>query len=1313
MRHAVRTWLLAAGLPLFFGHAAGCDGSAADLAPQDGPSASPGPAERGAPSGPGASTDPDYGTAPGAPQPTQGDGALGDQATPGKPRSFTRDLGAGFEEEPGLTGEHTYIVHFQDAPLATYAGGVPGLAATSTGGYGKLDARSPSSLAYKSHLLTAQANELRTIESKLGRPVKVTRQYTTAINAVTARLTQDEAKRIARLPGVAFVERDQAVMPDTDRGPLFIGAPGIWDGSAAELPSQGEGITIGTIDSGIAIQVELDGVLTHHPSFDSIGDDGYVHENPLGEGNYLGGCVEHPEWCSNKLIGVYSFLNSQPNPGVDPARPNDDPIWAFKDTSGHGSHVASIAAGNVLFDVAPIDADGNPSSFRFARISGVAPHANLVSYKVCAPSCFFSDIAAAVEQAIEDGIVDVLNQSIGNSGGSPWNSTSAQAFLSARAAGIFVAASAGNDGPGAGTAGRGNSAPWVAGVAALSHDRRFPPKQLNNFTGGANPPPPEISGLALTGGFSGRLVYAGDFPVGNPGEPNFDQPEQCLEPFPAGTFEPDMIVVCDRGTIARVDKGRNVRDGGAGALVLANVAGGSNTVDADPHVIPGINIDIAQGDALRAWLAGGEGHAGTITATNQPVPDPNVADVMAAFSSRGPYNNFDILAPNVAAPGLAIFGAGAQVLFEHPGAPSVPGMFGTIQGTSMASPHVAGSAALLRAVHPEWTDAEILSALMTTGHTVVRKENGVTPATPFEYGGGRVQLPLAASVGLVLDEPAGDFVAANPALGGNPLELNVAALVEDSCISDCTWTRTVRATRGASWTVTGSPFVSVTPSAFTIAEGDTQELTITADVEGMALGTFVFGAVTLTADDPELPVQTMQVVVRPAKSNVGRVLSARATRDAESVTISGLRAIPIADLTVETFGLGRADIEAHELAQDSGNGSPYDDLDDGVTFELVPFPDNAEQFVVETMNSTSPDLDLFVGLDSNGDGLPQANEQVCVAATAATHERCTIEIGGDLVGLPPFWILVQNFRSAVPGGSDTFEISHAAVGPGSDGLAVIGPSGAVPGGQPFEVRLAWDTPMEEGELFYGRASVFADGSLSADAFLGNVDLRLERGPDDVAIVLPERTRAPESMTVTLRVQPNFTAAPRTYDIEVPLPPGTSYIAGSGGTLVGDSVRFSVARLPTTPDAGTVQELTFRVRVAGSSQPGLQLPFEQVNTVDAPDTAAESNVAVTSVQGFTFLGFLPPFTPGSSIPIGTVAPISFELRNAVTKEPIFFTVARAEVRDASGQLVAEGFFSGVFQFVYEFDTTGLSPGPYTITAVLEDDFPYTMTVDLVE
>src|SRR5205085_6714870 len=80
-----------------------------------------------------------------------------------------------------------------------------------------------------------------------------------------------------------------------------------------------------------------------------------------------------------------------------------------------------------------------------------------------------------------------------------------------------------------------------------------------------------------------------------------------------------------------------------------------------------------------------------------------------------------------------------------------------IAGTSMSSPHIAGSAILLKALHPTWTPGQIKSALMTTAWTKVVKENGTTPADAFDYGSGRVNLTVAGDPGLTFDVSAADY----------------------------------------------------------------------------------------------------------------------------------------------------------------------------------------------------------------------------------------------------------------------------------------------------------------------------------------------------------------------------------------------------------------------------------------------------------------------------------------------------------------------------------------------------------------------------
>ncbi|MEO1575479.1 MAG: S8 family serine peptidase, partial [Pseudomonadota bacterium] len=647
---------------------------------------------------------------------------------------------------------------------------------------------------------------------------------------------------------------DQAYSKVTDRGPQLIGAPNVWDGSATGgIAAQGEGMVVGILDSGIN---------QGHPSFAEVGDDGYgangeyAATNPFGAGNFAGGdrddCsnVDFPGLCNNKLIGSHAFIDAWD--GVDQFQPPGDPV--SKDTDGHGSHVASTAAGNVIIDPPLADADGNDSGITLGTIAGVAPHAHVIAYKVCAPSCFASDIAAAIDQAILDG-ADSLNHSIGAAGGSPWVDFKSLAFRGARAAGIMLQNSAGNSGPGAGTAARINSSPWATGVGASTHDRSFPVKSLEGMSGGDTAAPGDIAGRSVTPPFSGSIVYAGDFPVGAPGDTNFDEPEQCLEPFPAGTFTADQIVVCDRGAIARVQKARNVRDGGAGAMVLANIQGGATSTNDDVHVIPAIHINADDGDALRAWLSSGTGHMGSITGTGPVGSDPAVSDALAGFSSRGPYTGFDWLAPQVAAPGAAIYAAGADNQFVHQGqgneAPSVNGAWGIIGGTSMASPHATGSATLVKQVRPDLTAAEVASLLMSTGTTDMRKEDFVTAADPFDFGGGRVNADLAASAALTLDETIENFDAADPALGGDPSTLNLAAMVSNTCVLNCGWERTLtnRSEGDVTFTATGEAadgmVVTVSPSSFSLAPGESQTISVMADTT-LADPGWNFGEVVLT-----------------------------------------------------------------------------------------------------------------------------------------------------------------------------------------------------------------------------------------------------------------------------------------------------------------------------------------------------------------------------------------------------------------------------------------------------------------------------------
>ncbi len=740
-----------------------------------------------------------------------------------------------------------YIVLLQDAPLARYDGTVRGLAATSPAALGsqRLDLTAPASVAYLDHLENQQAQLLTTLDDVFGRNVETLFHYKYALNGFAAWLTPQEAAYIATLPNVSLVEREQVFQLQTDAGPNWIEASQIWDGSATydNVGTKGEGIVIGVIDTGVN---------TANASFSDTPADGYVYENPLGE--WFGFCLLHPVLgsnCNNKLLGLYDFTTL-----VDP-----------EDGNNHGSHTASTAGGNAV-TITYAGADGEYSAD--FSISGVAPHANIISYKACFDiplvglgGCLNLSTAAAIDQAVGDG-VDVINYSIGGASGDPWSDSGGTAFLSALASNVLVAVAAGNDGPGPETVGSPSNAPWVTSVAATKHDRALT-NSISGMTDSGGAPLSDIIGTSYNAGYGpAQVVYAGDYP-------NSGDAALCEAAFDSGTFSGE-IVICDRGVNARVDKCTNVGAGGAGGCILANdIASGAST-NADPHTIPSVHISYENGLLLKAHLTENPNLQATISDTNIG-SDPAFGDIMAGFSSRGPDATvYDVLKPDIGAPGVDILAAYAAANGDH----------GLLSGTSMASPHVAGTFALMRSLHPTWSPTEVRSALMLTSfndpyggketHSFF-DDDGVTLADPHDVGAGRVDMSRAAMAGFVLHETVANFTAANPSGGGDPTALNLASMSDGTCASTCAFTRTLKSTLDTTtnWTVSAHTTnanrsgVVLSPSlpTFSLAPDSEQVICVTADVTNVAsLSEWYFGRITFTPDNPDVPVATMPVAVR-------------------------------------------------------------------------------------------------------------------------------------------------------------------------------------------------------------------------------------------------------------------------------------------------------------------------------------------------------------------------------------------------------------------------------------------------------------------
>lgn len=1093
-------------------------------------------------------------------------------------------------EKDLAAGTYTYIVRLKDQPIATYDGSIANLAATNPQIAKKslfkslanskkssqeirkelrLDLNSAEAIAYGEYLESKQQTFLTKANSKLGSSLNVVYKYKNAFNGMAVRLTQDEAQELSKLADVAYVERERIEQLDTDRGPIHIGAPKVWEGEGQAAVNMGEGVIIGVVDTGIN---------SDHPSFADIGGDGYDHTNPWGAGVYVGDCAgDFASMCNDKLIGVRSYASVVDNYDDADVFGDTPPAKNGEDYNGHGSHTAGTSGGNILMDVPLLDqevgkeeGDGiNTTGFEFGQISGVAPHANIVAYQICSPGnssqsasdtysgCPGAAIIAALEDAVADG-VDVINYSI-SGGGDPWASSSEQAFLSAQEAGIFSSVSAGNSGPDAFTTPK--SAPWYTVVGASTHGREVVfEKQIGEFTGGETELA-AIEGNSASGGITASIVWAGDYTNAN--DPDGD-PAQCLQPFPAGTFDGE-IVVCDRGAIARVQKAINAEAGGAGGFVLANIDGGSNTVANDVYVVPGIHINNENGNALRAWLAAGDNHMATITASDGELKvTPENADVMADFSSRGP-NNFvaDIMTPSVTAPGVSIYAAYSDQHFGHDVLGPDPSDFAFLQGTSMSAPHVAGAGAVLKSAHPTWTPDNIRSALMMTAVTTdVKKEDGTTAADFFDMGAGSIRVDLAHQTGLVMNETAANYTAANPETGGDPKTLNIPSVSNANCVGLCDWTRTVTATAAGTWTVEGAAIsdglvITATPATFTLAEGESQTLTINVDAIQAESNAWSFGHVVMTSEDH--PTARIPVSVQASNGNIPKAVSFDANRDIDSFLIEDVMAIEISEFTSRSYGLTKATQEKATLAVDSNNGSAYDDLEDGINITMYDVPAGAKRFVAEILGSESPDLDLRVGIDTNGDGIPNAEEEIGISATGTALEK--VDLTNPAEG--KYWVTVQNWAASEEGAEDAYTLATAIVdGESGDNLSAEADS-MIPSLTEFDLRIKWalDGGME-GDMYYGAIDLGTSADNAGNLGLMTVDLK--RGMDDVSIssnadAYMQRT---DRIDYEVKVLANVTPGDRTYTVKATVPAGMELDEDSvtgDATISGNEISWTVVQ----------------------------------------------------------------------------------------------------------------------------------------------------------
>ncbi len=521
---------------------------------------------------------------------------------------------------------------------------------------------------------------------------KVVAQYQSSYNGIKVRVSREKAAQLAALPGVVAVRPLQLMKPSNVRSIPFIGVPTVWQ----SLGVHGEGVKIAIIDTGIDYTHANFGGPGTPAAYAAAHAAETAPANPL----YFGPLAPRVKGGIDLVGDSYdadpSSSTYQPVPHPDP-----NPL----DCNDHGSHVAGTAAGS------GVTAAGNTytGAYNAATVTspndwiigpGVAPKADIYAIRVFGCNGSTDVTVDAIDWAV-DHDMDVINMSLGSTFGTR-DDPSAEAATNAAKAGVVVVTSAGNSGSNPYMVGSPSTADGAISVAANDSTQSFAgaiitipsgPMTAINANGAVLPPTSAYTVKVLTG----ANVLG------------------CSVAAFGGPLPPNTLVVVRRGTCARVAKAIFGQQAGAAAVVMVNNAAGlppfegritSNPDDGTPYTVTipflGVSGPATTAGTDGAKLSAANGAPATVTPAL--IANPGFKK-FADFSSAGPRTGDSALKPEITAPGVSIEstlnGSGNGALI--------------ISGTSMASPHVAGVAALTVQAHPTWSVADVKAAIVNTG----------------------------------------------------------------------------------------------------------------------------------------------------------------------------------------------------------------------------------------------------------------------------------------------------------------------------------------------------------------------------------------------------------------------------------------------------------------------------------------------------------------------------------------------------------------------------------------------------------------------
>ncbi|KAK3142931.1 hypothetical protein QOZ80_4BG0354350 [Eleusine coracana subsp. coracana] len=707
-----------------------------------------------------------------------------------------------------------------------------------------------------------------------------------AVNGFAVHATASMAEQLRAAPEITAVEEDVGTRLMTTHTPQMLGLPnGVWRAQDGGVDDDGEGVVVGVVDSGID---------PAHPSFayaprarnNTPGRPGAL---PVASEECSVGPMFPPGSCNGKIVTARYFAAGAA--AVLPLNASRD-LSPF-DAEGHGSHVASVSAGN---KGGPVVVDG----------------ALLAVYKAVYPAGgTMVDLIAAIDQAIEDK-VDVLVLSVGPdtrpSSKVTFLSMLDVALLSARRAGIFVAQAADNLGPAESSV--VSYSPWVMTVAAGTTGRSYTSSLV---LGDCR----HILGLGLSAPtLESRFIAAKD--AAAPDTAEMARAEECQDAEalrPRAELLRGSIVLCSfsegfyNGT-STVTAILNVAEdlGFAGFVLVANARFGDFVAQPLPFRVPGLLVPrVADAQVIWSYYAEHTVYAGTATAfgataaiTEGRVATFNdAAPVVARYSSRGPdvadnvSTPADVLKPDILAPGDQIWSAWSALSVNEP--VLAGNHFAMISGTSMAAPHVAGIAALIKQRHPSWGPSAIASAMSTSarrhddrGEAIMSEGfeiGSLHPGTPFDYGAGFVNPAGALDPGLIIAPDDDDYISflcslpqLNPddvraATGvacqaplASPADLNLPSITLSALRGFLSVRRRVTNVASNKETYLCSALppagvdVTVRPGWFEVAPGAMQEIVVELRATWVS-GSFSFGEIVLTGSLDHLV--RLPLAVRP------------------------------------------------------------------------------------------------------------------------------------------------------------------------------------------------------------------------------------------------------------------------------------------------------------------------------------------------------------------------------------------------------------------------------------------------------------------